>query len=171
MDFEMMYHAEFDPISSESPLGSLVFANGKVYTVVDYEITGNRKGVVGMDREGNEQSLYDFEPIQYRTCGRCGGSGRYSYNLKDGSRCYGCSGVGRQMLAPAGLPQSIRAECVDPLPRFKFASGDQVRCEFIGFSKTRGTPLYHATQTKGQNRGLAFNLRLVTIEKHFRTDG
>ncbi|MCP1185056.1 hypothetical protein [Paenibacillus sp. 1781tsa1] len=27
-------------------------------------------------------------------CKRCGGSGRYSYNLKDGSICYGCGGAG-----------------------------------------------------------------------------
>ncbi|WP_029518030.1 hypothetical protein [Paenibacillus polymyxa] len=27
-------------------------------------------------------------------CKRCGGSGRYSYNLKDGSTCYGCGGAG-----------------------------------------------------------------------------
>lgn len=28
------------------------------------------------------------------SCNRCGGSGRYSYNLKDGSVCYGCDGAG-----------------------------------------------------------------------------
>lgn len=27
-------------------------------------------------------------------CGRCGGSGRFSYNPIDGDRCYGCSGTG-----------------------------------------------------------------------------
>ena len=28
------------------------------------------------------------------TCSRCGGSGRYSYNMIDGDRCYGCNGAG-----------------------------------------------------------------------------
>ena len=28
-------------------------------------------------------------------CGRCGGSGRYSYNQIDGDRCYGCGGTGK----------------------------------------------------------------------------
>ena len=28
------------------------------------------------------------------TCGRCGGSGKYSYNQIDGDRCYGCGGTG-----------------------------------------------------------------------------
>ena len=28
------------------------------------------------------------------TCPRCGGSGHYSYNQIDGTRCYGCNGSG-----------------------------------------------------------------------------
>jgi len=150
------------------PIGSEVFSDGKVYKVVDYEVYGNKSGVVGVDREGNEKALYVFEQIRYKACGRCGGSGRYSYNLKDGSRCYGCSGVGKQMLAPSGLLQRLRVECVEPLPRFKFAPGDHATCEFIGFSKTGGTPLYHVTQTKGPYRGVANNLRIVTIESYFK---
>jgi hypothetical protein len=31
------------------------------------------------------------------TCGRCGGSGRYSYNQMDGDRCYGCNGKGKRV--------------------------------------------------------------------------
>lgn len=31
------------------------------------------------------------------TCGRCGGSGRYAYNPVDGTRCYGCNGVGYRL--------------------------------------------------------------------------
>lgn len=33
-------------------------------------------------------------------CGRCGGSGRFSFNLKDGDRCYGCNGSGFAMVDP-----------------------------------------------------------------------
>ena len=32
-----------------------------------------------------------------QTCGRCGGSGQYSYNQIDGSRCYGCGGSGQKL--------------------------------------------------------------------------
>ena len=28
------------------------------------------------------------------TCGRCGGSGNYSFNLVNGTRCFGCGGAG-----------------------------------------------------------------------------
>ena len=31
-------------------------------------------------------------------CGRCGGSGRFSYNTFDGDRCYGCGGRGKVLM-------------------------------------------------------------------------
>lgn len=31
-------------------------------------------------------------------CRRCGGSGKYSYNLIHGTKCYGCNGTGFQMV-------------------------------------------------------------------------
>ena len=37
------------------------------------------------------KNSYEFEK---ETCGRCGGSGRYSYNPTDLDRCYGCGGSG-----------------------------------------------------------------------------
>lgn len=35
--------------------------------------------------------------FEAETCGRCGGSGHYSFNQIDGSRCYGCGGSGRKL--------------------------------------------------------------------------
>jgi len=37
--------------------------------------------------------------IQYetKTCGRCGGSGEYSYNQINGTRCFGCGGSGKSL--------------------------------------------------------------------------
>jgi len=32
--------------------------------------------------------------FEKQTCGRCGGSGRFSYNQMDGDTCYGCRGNG-----------------------------------------------------------------------------
>lgn len=31
------------------------------------------------------------------TCTRCGGCGEYSFNLTDGTRCFGCGGLGKTM--------------------------------------------------------------------------
>lgn len=44
-------------------------------------------------------------------CGRCGGSGSYSFNYMDGTRCYGCGGKGTK-IAPltATLHKRIVAE-------------------------------------------------------------
>lgn len=35
--------------------------------------------------------------FEKETCGRCGGSGRYSYNSMHGSVCYGCGGHGERL--------------------------------------------------------------------------
>lgn len=32
--------------------------------------------------------------LERGACGRCAGSGKYSYNAIDGDRCYGCGGTG-----------------------------------------------------------------------------
>jgi hypothetical protein len=36
------------------------------------------------------------------TCGRCCGTGRYSYNQMDGDKCYGCMGCGRRIVRITG---------------------------------------------------------------------
>jgi len=165
MSFEAQYQTEFAPIAEKHPIGSEVFANGKVYKVVDYEITGNKRGLVGVDREGNEKALYVFEPVLNKVCGRCGGSGRYSWNQKHGSVCYGCSGVGKQVLAPNGFPQKVKTVCEVDLPKFGFKVGDELRGEFCGFSKTGGTPKYAAVN-KRTNVGNI--IMYSTIKKHFK---
>jgi DnaJ-class molecular chaperone len=44
------------------------------------------------------------------TCGRCGGSGSYSFNLRDGTVCYGCNGSGFQMVDLAAVAKKKTAE-------------------------------------------------------------
>src|SRR5260221_10710130 len=40
--------------------------------------------------------------ITTKDCPRCGGSGSHSFNLRDGTRCYGCGGTGKVAMAPEG---------------------------------------------------------------------
>jgi len=40
--------------------------------------------------------------INTKVCTRCHGSGSYSFNLKDGTVCYGCGGTGKMLTAPKG---------------------------------------------------------------------
>lgn len=42
------------------------------------------------------------EVITTKECSRCGGTGRYSFNLRDLDRCYGCGGTGKVPCAPKG---------------------------------------------------------------------
>lgn len=55
-----------------------------------------------------DQTLFESE-----YCGRCGGSGKYSFNLMHGDRCYGCGGSGvkltkRGKAASAYLQESLK---------------------------------------------------------------
>lgn len=43
--------------------------------------------------------------INTKTCTRCGGTGRHSYNLRDADLCYGCGGTGLMLEAPKGQPK------------------------------------------------------------------
>lgn len=55
--------------------------------------------ILGEPFENEKGRLY----VKIRTaCPRCGGSGHYSYNQMDGSRCYGCGGRGT-------VTQNVRA--------------------------------------------------------------
>lgn len=45
--------------------------------------------------------------FESETCGRCGGSGKYSFNQMDGDRCYGCHGTGYK-LTKRGAAASAR---------------------------------------------------------------
>lgn len=67
------------------------------------------------------------------TCGRCGGSGRYSYNMMHGDRCYGCGGAGVKLTKRGRAAQeylndlrSVRADEVKV--------GDLVLCELLSSS-------------------------------------
>lgn len=44
-----------------------------------------------------KNSLVSRGLVEPRTCGRCGGSGHYSYNAMDGTTCYGCGGRGKKL--------------------------------------------------------------------------
>lgn len=44
--------------------------------------------------------MSDTAPRQAYTCTRCNGTGRYSFNLMHGTKCYGCNGTGKQYTKP-----------------------------------------------------------------------
>jgi len=44
--------------------------------------------------------MSDAAERQAYTCTRCNGTGRYSFNLMHGTKCYGCNGSGKQYTKP-----------------------------------------------------------------------
>lgn len=44
--------------------------------------------------------MSDVAERQQYTCTRCNGTGRFSFNLMHGTKCYGCNGTGKQKTKP-----------------------------------------------------------------------
>jgi hypothetical protein len=48
-----------------------------------------------------EAARYRWAALGFvKTCSRCGGGGKFSYNQIHGDKCYGCSGSGKQLVTP-----------------------------------------------------------------------
>jgi hypothetical protein len=60
-----------------------------------YSVIGfNKVASHNNEAEHKDMSALKFERVE---CSRCGGTGRYSFNLKDGNKCYGCKGKGLKL--------------------------------------------------------------------------
>jgi hypothetical protein len=162
MNFEQQYQAQFAVIAEKTPIGSKVFGNDRIYTVTDYEICNGKHGVVGVDKQGNEKSLYDFEPISSdsQTCSRCGGSGRHSYNIRHGSVCYGCEGKGTVPKLPKAATKTMKLVVVTDKTPFK--QGQEVKAKFINVSE-KYEELIFMVEDKS---GVGFKMRLSQIKKN-----
>lgn len=50
------------------------------------------------------------------TCTRCGGSGKFSFNLMDGDKCYGCHGTGLKLTKRGSAARNMFIEsCRKPI--------------------------------------------------------
>lgn len=67
-----------------------------------------------------DQTLFESE-----SCGRCGGSGKYSFNLMHGDRCYGCGGSG-VTLTKRGKAASAHLQELLKRPASEIRVGDNV---------------------------------------------
>jgi hypothetical protein len=68
------------------------------------------------------------EPLKFerQDCTRCGGSGRYSFNLMDGDRCFGCAGKGVTLTKRGAAAQKWMRERMEVAAEF-VKVGDRVR--------------------------------------------
>lgn len=65
--------------------------------------------------------------FETKVCGRCGGSGHYSFNLMDGTMCYGCKGAGL-VYTKRGLAAKLFFEDSLSVPAEDIKVGDIIRC-------------------------------------------
>ncbi len=80
--------------------------------------------------------------FETETCGRCGGSGRFSFNLMDGDRCYGCGGTGwkhtkRGRVASAWFRDAMKTKVADLEPGFKLLNRDGLWWEIVSIETSR----------------------------------
>ena len=90
-------------------------------------------------------------------CGRCGGSGRFSFNPKDGDRCYGCDGRGFVMVDPVKHAKAQAAK----------AKREETRKAEIDAKVEAGQKRYDAWHEKYQNDprlGSAIRARMAEFE-------
>lgn len=65
-------------------------------------------------------------PFETVTCSRCGGSGKYSYNMMHGDMCYGCSGIGVKYTKRGLAAKQFFDELLSK-PCEQVVAGDKVR--------------------------------------------
>lgn len=75
--------------------------------------------------------------FEVKTCGRCGGSGKHSWNPRDGSVCFGCNGSGQVFTKRGAAAMAFYRESVT-VPATEIKVGDLIS----GTGVTMGGSLY-----------------------------
>ena len=75
--------------------------------------------------------------FENKPCGRCGGSGQYSYCSMYGSRCFGCGGSGAKLTKRGAAAQEfLNEKCMRRMDEFKV--GDLIWSDGIpGFTASK----------------------------------
>lgn len=71
--------------------------------------------------------------FEHTTCSRCNGSGKHSFNLMHGDRCYGCGGTGYK-LTKRGRAASEHLKMLRSRPASEVKVGDLVRFDMYFFA-------------------------------------
>ena len=106
------------------------------------------------------------------TCGRCGGSGSYSYNTMHGSTCYGCGGAKRKLTPAAG--KALAAVKAFKVEHFSVLAGDLKpgdRVEYDGKVRTVASVTADGTKGSSTTNGVTTHYDYVTLTftKPYRT--
>lgn len=104
----------------------------------------------------------------FGNCPRCGGSGHYSWNSMDGSRCYGCSGSGKKQIVVRWYTDEERARqdrAAAKRAEAKAIKAEQKRVKFaarnaFGFGEAGYITLY-----KGNSEEISEYFKSFTIDE------
>lgn len=80
--------------------------------------------------------------FEEQTCSRCRGTGKYSFNMTDGDRCYGCGGIGVQLTKRGKAAQAFYRNSL-MVPVSSLVPGDVIRTDGI----TRGGAMFGYSAT------------------------
>ena len=104
----------------------------------------------------------------FGNCPRCGGSGHYSYNQIDGSKCYGCMGSGKKTITVRWYTDAERARmdrAAEKRAEAKAAKAEEKRIKFaarnvFGFGEAGYITLY-----KGNSEEISEFFKSFTIDE------
>lgn len=95
-----------------------------------------------------------------KTCSRCGGSGKFSYNLTHGNKCYGCGGSGVQLTKRGKAARAYATEILEKrVEDVTFAPGQ------VGFYEWNGKRVKVARVVENHDRPKAKRKDLITGEE------
>ena len=88
------------------------------------------------------------EPLKFERqhCTRCGGSGRYSFNLMDGDKCYGCNGQ-RITLTKRGAAAQKWLKEMRQVQVKDLKVGDRIRSGGLKFTIQKITQQEHCSRS------------------------
>lgn len=95
--------------------------------------------------------------FETQTCGRCGGSGSYSYCQMYGNRCFKCGGAGKVYTKRGGIAYALYVESLK-VPAGSLKIGDLLYCENVfgikaHFSQIVSIGPNHVTDPQYSNYG------------------
>lgn len=96
--------------------------------------------------------MYDANGFEVETCGRCGGSGQYSYCTMHGTKCFKCGGRGRAF-NKRGTEAHRYYSAMFEVPVETIAAGDWVK--LTGYSKTKVLEVKESIQ-RGSSNGVPY---------------
>lgn len=108
--------------------------------------------------------------FEHVTCSRCAGSGSYSWNAMNGSRCFGCGGSGFTLTKRGRVAQAFLNK-MRKIPAEAFAVGDWILSEGVpGFSASVWLRVTEVTHGKAGDFGyITFTdipaVKIVAVDK------